>query len=558
MTVGLFFCSTIKILRSLFPGGPQSTIILDHTTMHGMKGLVRTILTASLSILLYRQLEQLRKFSFLEPDPLLASVVSRRTQQVQSIQRSATFSSRDPLLTRLQCGKSWDSLKLSAIKSVDPFIWSVSGGAEYRKYAGSILKRWERVDLVNVLVVALDQETADHLCKSGYNSVIFDRPLNSYSKVADAKLQVAQELASAGLNFLFIEMDIWCRSSPLPDLMELDSNKKHDVVVLGHLNNHDYTNIGMYYVRASERTAYFFKRLGEILAPSLHEKQYTNEGGRTKDWFDQDIFNWCLKHTQFPQVKMGNETNPCASVNVSSSMVSNLVVSSNNPPVVVDQTKCIHPLSSSPFSSFKNKFTVAKTLGFDLSDVAPDEQLLKTASGEMTYYDHLSYHFTSHNWSDKTWPRLKFVYHFSALVALAKMSNRTLVLPHSVITLDTKTLRMHSLVNLVSVERHVPWRWQVPSDLQDKSTIVIDEGGKNKFEKVSARVQSSPTQLTQVDGILFLKIDEAAPEVMQIMKNLTWCLDEPGRKSTFWHGHDWLCDDTRARPFDMQLVKQTS
>ena len=104
---------------------------------------------------------------------------------------------RDPLITREQCGKSWDSLDLSTIRPVDPFIWSISGGAEYRKHATDILKRWEPNDLVNVVVIAMDQETADHLCQSGYESVVFDRPLNSYSKVADAKFQVSRELSNA-------------------------------------------------------------------------------------------------------------------------------------------------------------------------------------------------------------------------------------------------------------------------------------------------------------------------------------------------------------------------
>ena len=106
--------------------------------------------------------------------------------------------------------------------------------------------------------------------------------------------------------------------------------------------------------------------------PSKDNQTYVNEQGTEKEWFDQNIFNWCLKNREFAQVKLGHEVNACKSVNVTNKMVSSLIISSNEPPVVLDQTKCIHPLMGAPFSSFSNKLAIAKTLGFDLVDVAPD------------------------------------------------------------------------------------------------------------------------------------------------------------------------------------------
>lgn len=513
-----------------------------------MKGLLRTLFTTLLTIILYRQFAVPLTPRLLNSDK---QETSRTLHRVSTKQR-ANRVVRDPLITPSQCGQSWDSLDLSTIRSVDPFIWSVSGGEEYRKYANDILTRWEPMGLANVMVIALDQDTADHLCKGGYESILFDRPLNSYSKVVDAKLQVSRELAKAGISGLFIEMDIFCRSSPLSELMELESEKKHDIVILGHNNNHDYTNIGMYYVRASNRTAHFFDRLVDILTQSLHEKEYENEEGKIRKWFDQDIFNWCLQHSQFPQVKMGNETNPCKSVLVTTKFVSNLVISSNEPPVVTEQTVCIHPLLGSPFSSFYNKLSIAKSLGFDLTDVAADERLLKTKSGELTYFDNIRFGFHSPTWSEKELPKNRFLYHFSAMVTLAKESNRTLVLPKSLYTLDTKTLPLYSLVHLASVEKHVPWRWEVPDDLQDRSTIVISEFAK--FDNVTESVNDSSSQITELDGLLYLKLGESS-QVIKIMKSLKWCLDRSGRTFKYRGGRDWLCDDTLARRFVLPLEK---
>jgi hypothetical protein len=327
--------------------------------------------------------------------------------------------------------------------------------------------------------------------------------------------------------------------------MELESNEKHDIVVLGHNNNHDYTNIGMFYVRASPRMSNFFGRLVDILAPSLNEKEYENENGKKMEWFDQHIFNWCLQSSTFSMVKMGNETNACKSVNVMYKFVSNLVISSHSPPVVLEQTICIHPLMNSPFSSFIKKLNTAKTLGFDLTDIAPDERLLRTSSGELTYFDNIRYGIQSYHWSDKL-PRHRFLYHFSAMVALAKLSNRTLVLPHNLMTLDTKTLPVYSLVNMVSVEKHVRWRWDVPTDIQDRNMIVIDQ--YSEFENISSRVKSSKSKVCELDGLLFLPLGESI-EVTNILQNLTWCLDRDGRQFHYRGGRDWLCDDALSRPF---------
>lgn len=554
-TLNVLIQQSIQVYKKDSFGGVSirqqaSHFLLFLHTITMTKSLVRTAVLISLSIGIY-QIISLRSF-LIQSD---GEGCSRRAQlalgseQDQQDPKHATSIIRDPVISPSQCGKSWESLDLSTIRPVDPFIWSVSGGSEYRKYAVDILKRWETVALANVLVIALDQETADHLCQRGYESVLFDRPLNSYSKVVDAKLQVSRELSDTGINNLFIEMDIFCRSSPLPDLLELNEpNKKHDIVVLGHNNNHEYSNIGMWGVRASPRMSHFFERLVEILAPSKDEREYENENGKTKEWFDQDIFNWCLQSSIFPQVKMGDEVNACASVNVTSSFVSPLVISSNEPPLVVDQTKCIHPLMGSPFSSFTNKLNIAKTLGFDLTDIAADERLLKTTSGEFTYFDNIRFGIQSWHWSDRR-TKHKFLYHFSALVALAKLSNRTLVLPHNLMTLDTKTLPVYSLVNMVTVEKHVSWRWEVPSDIQDRSTVVIHP--HSSFKNITRQVASSASQVSEIEGLLFLQLGKSST-VLDIMKNLTWCVDDRFSKGETFHyrgGRDWLCDDNLARPF---------
>ena len=120
---------------------------------------------------------------------------------------------------------------------------------------------------------------------------------------------------------------------------------------------------------------------------SLHQNHYENMEVKKEEWLDQNIFDWCLLHCGFDFLKMGDNVNRCASVNVTSKFVSNLVISSHEPSVVVDQTICIHPLMNAPFSPFATKLTIAKTLEFDLTDIAPDESLWKTTGGERTCCD---------------------------------------------------------------------------------------------------------------------------------------------------------------------------
>jgi hypothetical protein len=61
----------------------------------------------------------------------------------------------------------------------------------------------------SLLVVGLDEETTKSTCESGYSSVHWDLPAQSYSRVADAKFLAAAHFADKGIDALFIEFDLW-------------------------------------------------------------------------------------------------------------------------------------------------------------------------------------------------------------------------------------------------------------------------------------------------------------------------------------------------------------
>jgi hypothetical protein len=88
-------------------------------------------------------------------------------------------------------------------------VWSISGGAEYRSYLGNLIHHhWHTIEPdVSILVVALDQETADVVCRLEYDAVYWDAPAQSYSRVTDAKMQVAVEWVDRKIDALFVEMD---------------------------------------------------------------------------------------------------------------------------------------------------------------------------------------------------------------------------------------------------------------------------------------------------------------------------------------------------------------
>ena len=71
-------------------------------------------------------------------------------------------------------------------------------------------------------------------------------PTDLQAQVAISKFQVAAILASLGIDYLFIELDVWLVRNPLP-LFATD--ERAEIFIGGHFNSPGSLNIGFYYVK---------------------------------------------------------------------------------------------------------------------------------------------------------------------------------------------------------------------------------------------------------------------------------------------------------------------
>jgi hypothetical protein len=473
--------------------------------------------------------------------------------------------------TSLWSMDSSSSSSSSSFPNEDPtVVWTVSGGTEYRNSMEMLLTGWKemyRKEPVVLVVVALDLPTYETACGiDGVSSILWDLPAQSYSRVADAKMGVAAYLSQQGFFQLFIELDVFCRVSPLllctRSLVQFDSA---DLAVPGHADFQSKINIGLYYVRPSSKATEFFTTLIEILRMSLTEEQYMTRDGTKLPYFDQGIFQMCLQMSQTPMEMYAlsdtgytrNFLEPCNNHNLQYSLISNFYISSYKPPTVYDSTICVHPLNNQPFSSFETKRATAKFLGFDPIHALRDESrpLLKTLSGDLSITDSPdSASFFGGNFHKLPVLQRAVQYPLAAMIHFAILTNRTLVLPRHVRNTNTKAFPLFSLVNTASIEAMgVSWRYLTVDEarqLETDTTIVTIQQQLTLKDAASAilhvcsissitdrRTSNDPVkQVCAIHGLetLISSLDletQGTGQWKQILEpivgNLTWCLSPP-------------------------------
>jgi hypothetical protein len=464
-------------------------------------------------------------------------------------------------------------------------VWSVSGGTEYRNSMEMLLTSWKEIYQndpgVILLLVALDSETFDTACAiHGISSTIYwDISAQSYSKVADVKMGVAAYLSQEGYVQLFIELDVFCRTSPLPvSIHALDQHGSADLAVLGHAHFQSKINIGMYYVRPSSKATTFFQTLVEILSASSTQEKYITKDGQTISYFDQGIFEMCLQMSLQKPMEIyalsdtGHTKNLLESCNhhhLQYALISNLYISSYQPPTVYDSTICVHPLSNQPFSSFQTKLATAKFLGFDPMPALRDPNtrpLLKTIAGDLTITDSPdSALFFGGDFHKLPILQRTVQYPLAAMIYFATLTNRTLILPRHVRNTNTKAFPLFSLVNTASIEAMgVSWRYltieearqlestttivtiQQQVTLMDAISIILDACSTNSMtHHETLHDNNFVTHVCSIHGLetvishLYL---EETPETTgspwkqildPIVGNLTWCLKPPNLGSLF-------------------------
>jgi hypothetical protein len=441
------------------------------------------------------------------------------------------------ITTRKTCGMKWEKFvkEFAFDRFHGPIIWTVSGGPEYRYHMGKLLDRWQSLDHETpLLVLGLDTETTKSACESGYSAVHWDLPAQSYSRVADAKFMAAAQFADKGIDALFIELDIFCRKPPLA--LMLEQADKADIVQIAHGDLMQRTNIGMYYVKARPETRDFFLSLSSVLLNSVNQTKLRGKKGNLKAWFDQDIFQRCREYAPRSRLKesyhlvedkkLENNLLKACKNNITSSHVSNELISSYAPPLVMDTTVCIHPLARAPFSSFAHKLATAKILGFDPEPMREDEQFLKVWNGDLSNNENWgrTYQRSALN-EGRLQQRAMIKHQVAALIHIARETNRTLIFPRHVREGDGHTYPVYALVDMKSVDSLVRWRYMTveESHRQEHRTSVVEMG--TDLTSVLNDTRYCDSYMCAVHSLYKMEPQQVKAILAGIISNLTWCFD---------------------------------
>jgi len=509
--------------------------------------------------------------------------------------------------------------------AVLPFLWTVSGGEQYSVYLPMILKRWQRLGMYPTLVMALDLYTADLVCRleendnvhgMRYFAILWDQPKLSYSRVSDVKFELPATLVDAGIPSLFIEPDIFCRRSPIPIFLQEIAYNSTDDQVLGFQPNNDmfhnhqsfdlihtgahpqnwYPNIGAYLVLPNPQVATFFRNIRAILAYSTNGKRYstTLHGKEKVRFFDQAVYHVCLPQRKYErgerlyyqmyQNKTDFDLVQLCQRNVTSfryKAISHEIM--GYAPKITENTHCIHPLMGQPGQAFETKLLIARYYGFepDIDVWDGTEQYIHFYGGDLTTsacFDRATPHNKISSNSETDVNVFRFQYQLSTLITLAIRTNRTVVLPRHVRTREGDAVQLPILVSILSIEKLVKYRFDIPRPLLDAGDgmprhlvqSVFMAQDHFTFHDTLKAIQDEATHLHStviaVDRACLLvkeedyKIAMASKnatdmimeqnnvtkyEVLQVMSQINWCIGK--RNITFYQGthgpHDKFCEN---------------
>jgi hypothetical protein len=432
-----------------------------------------------------------------------------------------------------------------------PLVWSISGGAEYRSYVGDLIHHWHTIEPdISFLLVALDPETASVACALGYDAVYWDAPAQSYSRVADAKMQVAVEWIDRGIDALFVEMDVLCRWSPIRLFQERAYQTNASLVWVGHGKVSFQINIGAYFVRANHNPGVreFFQEVSQVLAPSRDEAQYLKDDGNIRDYFDQEAFAFCLQERDKPirprwyRLTDVNQTydlfTPCQRhASFIHTSLSTMLITNEDPPVAHDSTYCVHPLVGSPFSSFRYKLLLAKLVGFDPIEWRPDEKFLKTQSGGLSEFMWLLWD----GFHNSTSNHVPFKNAVAALILLSQLSNRTLVLPRHVLCKEFQSLPVYGFVDVTTIEDIVPWRFLQQSDVHPHKNETVEISAEpyhsSNFASIVEAVQRCEGRFCAIRDLGTInRWHPWQKDLNDVISKVKWCVQQTEMKPAHGFG----------------------
>jgi hypothetical protein len=214
--------------------------------------------------------------------------------------------------------------------------------------------------------------------------------------------------------------------------------------------------------------------------------------------------------------------------NIASSHVSNELISSYQPPLVMDTTVCIHPLANSPFSSFAHKLATAKILGFDPEPMREDEQFLKVWNGDLSNNENWiwqdAYRRSALN-EGRFQQRAMIKHEVAALIHIARETNRTLIFPRHVRAIDGDTYPVYALVDMKTVDSLLRWRYMTveESHRQEHRTSVVEMG--TDLISVLNDTRHCDSYVCAVHGLYKMKPQQVEATLAGIVSNLTWCFN---------------------------------
>lgn len=280
--------------------------------------------------------------------------------------------------------------------------------------------------------------------------------------VQSSKFVVSHWLAANGVDFLFFEMDVWfVKNAHRLIVASLLLQEKFDMVVAAHQNNPTATNIGVYAVRASNKTATFF---ADCIADSRNK---TNA-------HDQLIFHNMLTYHRLERLMMVNPkpwkdkpTTPRPLSPVLAEFLRPHIGVCSTHPVPTDMTIFVHTLGTAPLKEHHGKRIHAKELGVWHGHARPLDLLgheLPAYYGPSAHDGRTKYLALDgralmalsiserEGYHNVRWLKA----HVAVLVAFAKATGRILILPR--IIADYHIFFLWTFLDLQSLADLCDWR----------------------------------------------------------------------------------------------------
>ena len=404
--------------------------------------------------------------------------------------------------------------KLNPVEDIDAIAYTMTD----EKYSHDMIHDvWEmNNDIVGFqdafFFLALDKYTLGLACEYGYPVVAAPGLIQSNKNTKDesegnlkelvqsTKFTVSRALVDRDVNFFFYEMDCWFLKSPLKQLRQ----QRTDYLVSSHQWNPTGANIGIFSVRANERSKEFFRNLVDYssLSPETHDQILMNdlsnlshrlhEGEKIRSDLGKDHFGrW---KEPIPE-KIPNFEHPISREYFDAH---EMVASPN--PVPTETTVAIHTLDNTPLLPPHGKKMVSKELGSYTGFAGSpetgggyykrsgDRRRYLMADGRVLGGYSFAQEDVWHNFLQLQW-------NVAVLVALARRTDRIFILPR--IASDYHVLFLWSKLDMESLEKLVDVReTNFPSNR--KSWYSPSEPFKS-----SARVALYPGSEVTTDGRLF-------------------------------------------------------